>query len=127
MAITLGGVVLDRSLYLDKRNSAPLNSVQSMVTVDGMSYIISKPYFGGRELSLRSMNQSGSLMGLWCQYQIDDLKILEQNSQSVTLDYHGETFDVLIQKIDLDSPLHHNQEEGPNKIFTGEITLMEVG
>lgn len=124
--ITIGGVELNKSLYLDKRNSAAAVSVSTEVTVEGYSYTMAKPYLGGRQLELGTMSKGGRIMGIWCQEQIDQLKSFEQLAQAVTLDYHGETFNVLIESMDLDDPLHQNQVEGPGKLFVGKITLMEV-
>ena len=104
--------------------SARRVSVSQSRTVLGNSVLTVAPLIGGRKLTLGTLT-SGATMGVWCSSTIDSIKVLEQQGSEVTLDYRGAIHRVVIEGTQF-KPFIINQEEGPNKKFTGEVLLIEV-
>lgn len=125
MTITLGGVDISNNMYLSGLESAPLVSVEQVRTIDGVSYVRSTPTPGGRTFTLGTQSKTGTVIGLWCSTVIDQVKVLESLADPVTLDYRGDIYEVIIVETSFD-PFHAFEVEGPNKKFTGTITLIEV-
>jgi hypothetical protein len=64
-------------------------------------------------------------MGIWCQHTIEELRVLEQGATPVELNYRGDIYNVLISGMEF-TPFIQNELEGPNKGYTGTITMIEV-
>jgi len=122
--IILAGVSLGENLYLNGLESALLSASTQRRLIGGDSVVFIQSQLGGRNLTLGTMEKSG-VMGLWCQSKIQELKVFEQQATSVTLDYHGDIYTVLIIAMEFE-PFIQNEPEGPDKTFTGTINLIEV-
>lgn len=124
--ITLGGITLNSSLYLAGIESAALTSSTQYVSIGGVSRVAIKPLVGGRTFTLGTVNQNGALQGSWCQSVIDQIKELEQLASQVTLDYHGDTYQVLITSTASIEQYESRVPVSPTKKYIGSITLIEV-
>jgi hypothetical protein len=123
--ITLGGVVISDDMYLDGLDNASLASVEQLRTVDGNSIIRARPTPGGREITLGTQNRSGATQGIWCYSVIELVKQMELAALPVSLNYRGTLFEIIITGANFE-PLLQFELEGPNKMFTGTISLIEV-
>lgn len=121
--ITLAGIELGENLYLGGLEDAPLSGHTQKRLIGGGSSVFIQPQTGGRTLTLGTMRDTG-VMGIWCQSKIQEIKVYEQQAQSVALDYHGDIYNVLIVGMKFE-PFIQNEPEGPNKSFTGTITFIE--
>lgn len=124
MSITLGGITISDNMYLDGIENASLASLQSERTVDGLSLTAAKATPGGRLLTLGSVVDS-SIMGIWCQSVIDEIKAIEAVPQVIELNYHGDTYNVIIESVDF-TQLFKFEPVTENKKYTGQVTLKEV-
>lgn len=124
MSITLGGVTISDNMYLDGINNAALISAQQYRSIDGLSLVLSKKQSGGRTITLGSVVDS-SVMGIWCQSVVDAVKLLEGDNSVLVLDYHGDTYNVLITGMEF-TQLFKFEPVTSNKKYTGTITMIEV-
>ena len=122
---TLGGVAISANMYLDGLESQPRVSVEQVRTIDGTSVVRTTPLNLGRSLTLGTQNGSGATQGIWCLSHIQEIKALEQLAAPVVLDYNGDIYGVVIAGTSF-TPFHTWEPEGPNKKFTGTVTLIEV-
>jgi len=122
--ITLGGVSLNKNLYLSGLESAPGVVYKQSRTLSGNSILTISPNVGGRTLTLTTQNDK-AIQGIWCKSSIDSVKALESLGLPVELDYRGATYQVVIVGSEF-KPMFIWQTEGPTKAFLGSLTLIEV-
>lgn len=125
MTINLGGIVISDNMYLNGIESASQVAIEQMRTIEGVSVVRAHPTPGGRALTLGSQNLSGMTQGIWCSETIDQIKELELAAVSVSLDYRGDIYAVIITGTRF-VPMYQFELEGPYKKFTGTISLIEV-
>ncbi len=124
--ITLGGIELDRNLYLGGVEQSKNTAVQQVRTVEGVSIVTTKATPGGRTLTLGTDTTLRPLQGIWCQTIITQIKDLQLANQEVELVYYGVAYNVkIIITTDFDQRIAH-QLRGDGKEYTGTITLIEV-
>lgn len=122
--ITLGGLSLNKDLYLDGIVNAKNIAVSKVRTLGGVADTRTMTQDGGRSLLLTTL--SDPLQGIFCQNQVDSIKEMETAGIGVTLTYRDSgDFLVLITGTNF---TQFNQREplGPNKKYTGGIQLTEV-
>ena len=124
MTITLGGITIDDDMYLSGVETNSQVALEQMRTIDGVSVVRVKPAPGGRTLSLGTQNQGGAIQGIWNWSVIEQIKALEVQAQSVILSYRGLTYSVYITGTEF-TPFLQFEPEGPNKKFTGSVSLLE--
>ena len=123
---TIGAVDIGNNMYLAGLEDAQLTSSTQVRTLKGLSHTMINPLFGGRPLSIGSINSGGAIMGLWCMSTIEAVKALEQTGLEQELDYGGDIYNVLITGNSGFTPLIASEPEGPSKSFTGQFFLTEV-
>ena len=124
--ISIGAIVLNESLYLSGIENANNVAVSQSRTLGGGSVVQLMTLDGGRSLTLSTINADGSITGMWCQSQIDDIKALEATGIHATLTNRDRgTFTVLIvstnfQQYDQREPVHEFKK------YTGSVALVEI-
>ena len=125
MTITLGGITISDNMYLDGLESQPQVSVEQVRTIDGTSVVRTKSLNLGGTFTLGTQTLSGAVQGIWCLSYIQQIKALEQLGAVVVLDYKGTQYNVVIEGTNF-SPMFQWEPEGPDKKFTGTVSLIEV-
>lgn len=122
--ITLGGLSLNKDLYLDGIVNARNIAVSKVRTLGGAADVRTMTQDGGRPLSLTTL--SDPLQGIFCQSQVDAIKVMETAGLGITLTYR-DSGDFLVLIIGTNF-VQFNQREpiGPNKKYIGGIQLTEV-
>ena len=113
-------------MYLDGLVKANPIAYQQDRTVDGIPVMTIFSNQGGRQLSLGTSQLQGATQGIWCKSVLDDLKAVQGLGNPVTLDYHGDTYNVLITGTSDINQLLQFEPDTPNKKYTGTIKLIEV-
>lgn len=124
MSVTLGGVPLNSSLVLESVENSPDFAYSTQRTIGGNLAIQTSSLNGGRVFMLTTKS-TGSLMGMWCQSQIDQLKTIAAAQFPVTLDHPRGVFNVLIAEFDVE-PFDDREPISPVKQYTGGVKLIEV-
>ena len=126
MTISLGGVALNENLYLEGVENHMGNSVNSVMTIGGLSITTTLARSGGRTLTLTTTNNSGALQGIFCQSDIDAIQEVEGSGLQVTLTYRDRgDFQVVITGLSF-TQFKQNEPVSPAKRYTGSIQLIEV-
>lgn len=122
--ITLGGLSLNKDLYLDGLVNAKNISVSKVRTLGGVSDTRTMTQDGGRPLLLTTL--SDPLQGIFCQSQVDAIKAMETAGVGITLTYR-DSGDFLVLIVGTNFRQFNQREPiGPNKKYTGSIQLTEV-
>ena len=122
----IGALLISDDMLLSGVVESSQVAYQQKRTVEGYSSVKVYPRVGGRPLTFGSDTSGGTVMGIWCQSLIEDIKLLELTGVPQTLDYRGNTHSVYIVDTSDFTPLFKWEEESPTKKYTGTIKLIEA-
>ena len=122
MTVSIGGVVLNESLYLDGIENAKRIATTKYSHLAGTTTIQVMVMGDNLPLKLTTVAEDGSTTGLWCQHQIDQIKTIEQGGVPVELVYRDRgSFNVLITGTNL-KQFNQREPVHPGKAYTGSIS-----
>lgn len=125
--ILLHTIPISDNMYLEGVETATPVIYQQERTVDGglpSLTIFGNP--GGRVLTLGTVQMNGAVQGIWCQSDIDAIKIVQAAGNAVILNYHGTFYNVLITSTAGLKQMFQNEPITPDKKYLGPINLIEV-
>lgn len=126
MTVSIGAVDLNESLYLDGIENAKKIATSKFTHLAGTSTVQVMTLSGGRTLTLTTVSEDGSLTGIFCQSQIDQLKTIEEAGIAVAMVYRDRgTFNVLVTNTNF-KQFNQREPVHPGKAYTGSITTIEV-
>ena len=126
MSIELGSVTLDDRLVLRGTFSSPQIIVKVERTLSGVNVPFTRPA-PGRELELTTEGPNGVKAGLFTREQLDDIAVLRDAGQPVTLSYHSTAYRVMLLSdcIQVSSVTETAMNNSANK-FIGSLRMIEV-
>lgn len=124
--IFLGGIEINKNMFLDGNVNSKNISYQQKRAIDGNSNLTSKTLDGGRIFTLGSTSLNNAYQGIWLQKDIEELKALEKENNRLVFEYYGASYNVKIVDTTGFQQLFQWEESGPCKKYIGSIILIEV-
>jgi len=126
MAISLGGVALNRNLIWEEPYGSPSQAYSRRVTLLGKVILQHSP-ISGRLIALSTISTSNGTIGHFVKSQLDQLRVFEQAMTTITFIYEAESISVVIAPGGINvTPIAPRPNPANTDYYTGSVNLIEV-